>query len=73
MTLQEIKNAVDNEQTVIWKQNNYKVAKWACGYVVVCTDNNYAIGLTWQDGVTMNGAEEDFSIVPKQAGLNNGK
>lgn len=62
MTLQEIKDAVDKGIIVIWKQPNYRVVKWTNGYHVVCTNNDHAIALTWKDGITMNGDEQDFSI-----------
>ncbi len=32
-------------------------------YNIVCTHNEYAIGLTRTDGITMNGKEEDFFII----------
>ena len=31
-------------------------------FQIVCTDNDNIIGLTWKDGVTMNGKEDDFYI-----------
>ncbi len=62
MTLQEIKTAVDNGLTVHWKNELYVVTKGKSDYYIVCTSNNYVIGLTWQGEVTMNGKEEDFFI-----------
>jgi hypothetical protein len=35
---------------------------WAGDYVIVHQDNLHGIGLTWNDGVTLNGKEEDFYI-----------
>jgi hypothetical protein len=60
MTLEQIKAAVDAGKNVFWKQYNYKVKKYASGYVIECLDNGHAVGLTWRDGVTMNGDPEDF-------------
>lgn len=63
MTLEEIKAAVDAGFTVHWSNPLYKVERWSNGsYEIVCQDNGHAIGLTWLDGVTMNGKPEDFYI-----------
>lgn len=63
MTTHEIKTAVDQGRTVHWSQPNYIVAKDTYGeYYIKCTTNNSCIGLTWADGVTLNGNEEDFYI-----------
>ena len=61
MTLDQIKAAVDAGKKVFHQSEAYEVRKWKGGeYVIVCTFNDYAIGLTWQDGVTMNGKPEQF-------------
>ena len=66
MTLQEIKEAVNAGKTVLWHNTGYKVKKnisfngeesW-----IISIENGHAIGLTWTDGTTMNGKEEDFYI-----------
>jgi hypothetical protein len=63
MTLQEIKNAVIAGRTVYWKTSINKVVQGKFGqWLLVCTINNDAIGLTWTDGQTMNGKPEDFYI-----------
>ncbi len=62
MTLDEIKAAVDAGKTVYWKSEIYEVRGSDGQYLVVCTDNDSAIGLTWQDGVTLNGQENDFYV-----------
>jgi hypothetical protein len=65
MTLQEIKKAIQEGLTVCWKQSNYEVQKsiFNGDYNIVCiSNNNDCIGLTWLDGSTMNGKEEDFYI-----------
>jgi len=77
MKLDEILEAVDCGKTVCWKQPNYVVKKTTSEtldpislqyipdeeYNIVCTSNQHTIGLTWTDGVTMNGKEEDFYIL----------
>ena len=63
MTLQEIKQAVDEGKVVNWKNEGYQVIKDKHGeYLINFIYNEYYVGLTWQDGVTMNGDEEDFFI-----------
>jgi hypothetical protein len=61
LTLDEIKAAVDAGKTVHWKNVGYKVIKGKYEYLIVYYDKD-AIGLTHQDGVTMNGKPEDFFI-----------
>ena len=66
MTLEEIKSAVNAGKTVHWATYSYEVVKGsgpAVGrWFVVCTDNDYTIGLTHRDEVTMNGKPEQFFI-----------
>jgi hypothetical protein len=70
MTLQEIKNAVESGKTVHWATKAYTVLKnqlrdgthqWLIAYNHGQRDANY-IGLTWRDGVTVNGRPEQFFI-----------
>ena len=64
MKLDDIKNAVDAGKKVYWKNLAYQVlphAHWE--YVIVCENTRSCIGLTWSDGVTLNGKEEDFYIL----------
>ena len=62
MNLQEIKSAVDAGKIVHWANRGYTVIKDRIGqYLIVFRDGN-AIGLTWRDGVTMNGKPEDFFL-----------
>lgn len=68
MTLSEIKAAVDAGQTVYWENPGYLVEKWDMNrlepsYNIVFQENRYAVGLTHQDGVTMNGREDQFFIL----------
>lgn len=61
MTLEEIKAAVDNGKTVYVGNPAYRVIKDSKDqYMIKCTINNTYIGLTWKDGVTLNGKEENF-------------
>ena len=62
MKLEEIKKAVENGKRVFWKDENYEVVKGKAGFLITCTANNFAIGLTHADGVTMNGDENDFFV-----------
>ncbi len=63
MNLQEIKSAVDAGKRVYWSNIGYEVIKDRSGlYLIVFAANNYAIGLTWRDDVTLNGKPEDFFI-----------
>jgi hypothetical protein len=69
MTLQEIKQAIKDGKKVYWSNSLYEVVKDNIGqYLICCRLNDHCIGLTWRDGVTMNGKEEDFYITeePKQ-------
>lgn len=70
MTLQEIKDAVESGKTVHWATKAYTVIKdqlsdgkhqWLIGYNDGQRDANY-IGLTWRDGVTVNGRPEQFFV-----------
>jgi len=64
MTLDEIKEAVDAGKDVRWSNTLYVVLRDSVGqYLVRCTSNGCCWGLTWRDGVTMNGDEKDYFIV----------
>lgn len=63
MTLNEIKAAVDAGKPVFWASLNYAVIKDNIGqYLIHSKCNNHYIGLTWRDGETLNGKEEEFFI-----------
>lgn len=76
MTAVEIRQAVDDGKVVYWKNLGYQVKKYEgttldpetmeiipdFRYEIVCLSNEHMIGLTWTDGVTLNGKEEDFHI-----------
>jgi hypothetical protein len=63
MNLQEIKDAVDAGKTVHWTNAGYKVILDNLGRYLIESEFSGSkswIGLTWTDGVTLNGMEEDF-------------
>ena len=63
MTLQEIKDAVVDGEMVHWQCDGYVVVCDKHGqWFITCLDNGHSIGLTWQDGVTLNAKEDDFYI-----------
>ena len=64
MTLEQIKQAIDDGKTVHWSNDLYTVIKDRLGqYLIICTSNDHCIGLTWKDGVTMNGQPEQFYVI----------
>lgn len=62
MTLAEIKKAVRSGKTVHWASEGYDVVYSHKEWYIVCTQNNHTIGLTWIDGITMNGRPNEFYI-----------
>lgn len=63
MNLEEIKKAVNEGKIVCWANEGYRVIKDKLGrFFIHCTMNDHYIGLTWQDGKTLNGKEEQFFI-----------
>ena len=68
MTLQEIKNALAEGRKVYHGNKNYEVIQDKIGqYLIVCSINDYTIGLTHSDKKTMNGKEVDFfSETPRE-------
>jgi hypothetical protein len=61
MTLQEIKDAVNQGKNVYVGNKSYMVVKDVKDqWFIKCLFNNYFIGLTWRDGETVNGKPEDF-------------
>ena len=51
-----IRQAVDEGKTVYVGTLAYKVIKDSIGqYLIFCVLNDYCVGLTWRDGVTLNG------------------
>lgn len=63
MTLEEIKKAIADGKKVYCGNESYEVILDSVGqYLIYRKINEYCIGLTWRDGVTMNGTEEEFFI-----------
>lgn len=63
MNLHQIKTAIEEGQKVFWTSYAYQVIKDKRGqYFINCLHNNYCVGLTHMDGVTMNGREDEFFI-----------
>ncbi len=63
MTIQDIKNQVDNCKNVYYKSHNYIVIKDSLNqYLIRCLSNNHCIGLTNLNGDRLNGNESDFFI-----------
>jgi hypothetical protein len=64
MTLDEIKQAVNNGLKVCWAAPVYEVKKSQHEqWLITCKLNNHSIGLTCADEKTLNGDEEDFFIL----------
>ena len=63
MKLHEIHAAVLAGQTVHWGNTSYVVTRDTLDqWFIKCLWNNHCIGLTWRDGVTMNGRPDQFFI-----------
>ena len=68
MNLNEIKIAVNNGLIVKWSNDSYTIVSNKKGVLYIQHENGKmdnsgsCIGLTWLDGVTMNGNEDDFYI-----------
>ena len=65
MNVNEIKNAVREGKKVFWNNEGYEVvlSHFKSGeeqWLIKCSLNGSCIGLTWTDGITLNGKEEDF-------------
>lgn len=67
MNLQEIKQAIEEGKKVFWRSELYEVKKCTyesseVDYNIICNLNDHCIGLTWRNGVTLNGEEKDFFV-----------
>ena len=61
MTLNDIKQTIEKGGRVYHQSPSYEVIKDRIGqYLIKCHLNDYCIGLTWQDGKTLNGREYEF-------------
>jgi hypothetical protein len=65
MNTREIKTALERGDRVFWVHNGYEVMKDSLGqYLIKCHDNGHCVGLTHQDGETLNGKEKEFFSIP---------
>ena len=62
MNLEEIKEAVRAGKKVHWSNELYEVIEGKYEFLINCVQNDYCIGLTHRDGITMNGRPEQFFI-----------
>jgi len=63
MTLAEIQKAITENKEVRWMNDGYKVYQDSIGqYLITFIENDYTIGLTHQNGLTLNGNAQDFYI-----------
>jgi hypothetical protein len=63
MNLEQIKQAIAQGYPVHWSSTAYDVIIDNVGqYLIRCNLNDSCIGLTWRDGVTMNGDEDEFFL-----------
>jgi hypothetical protein len=63
MKVDEIKAAVDAGRIVCWNHDGYQVIKDKLGqYFISYLPTGHLIGLTWRDGKTLNGDEDEFFI-----------
>ncbi len=65
MTVEEIKAAIEAGERVYWISPVYEVKKNMSSYDIVCSINEYRIGLTHMDEVTLNGDPDEFYIGEK--------
>ena len=67
MNLEQIKQALARGDKVHWTNSAYDVILDNVGqYLIHCNLNDSCIGLTWRDGVTMNGDEDEFYLGYKE-------
>ena len=67
MTLNEIKQAVDNGTKVYWSNPSYEVIKDKKGqYLIVRKSTGFATGLTWADGKILSGKEDEYFTLNNQ-------
>jgi hypothetical protein len=62
----EIRRAVDEGQKIFWSNPSYEVIKGNSPgeYFIRCLSTGHCISLTHADGITLNGAENEFFIAP---------
>jgi hypothetical protein len=69
VTLSEIKAAVLAGKVVHWVIFDPTRGSVVAGFLIECVLNGDCIGLTWTNGVTMNGEEADFFIAAEEVAL----
>lgn len=63
MNLTQIIQNLNAGHRVFWSNKNYEVIEDSFGqYFIKCLSNGHCIGLTWRDGKTLNGKEEEFFV-----------
>lgn len=65
MTLAEIKQAIADGKTVCWGNVGYTVVnaqQHKKDNYLIKHHSGHCIGLTWADGTTLNGKEDEFFI-----------
>lgn len=63
MTLEEIKQAISNGKKVYWSNTTYQVVKDSKDQYLIKHIGGSCVGLTWQDGITLNAKEGDFFTI----------
>jgi len=63
MNAVEIIEAIDKGKHVYYLTYAYEVIEDSKGEYVIESGNGHRIGLTWADGVTLNGNEGDFCVL----------
>ena len=66
MNLQEIKDALEAGERVYWVHNGYEVIRDSIGQYLIQYEDGSCIGLTHQDGQTLNGKEKEFFTIKKE-------
>ena len=66
MNLQEIKDALEAGERVYWVNNGYEVIRDSIGQYLIQYEDGSCIGLTHQDGQTLNGKEKEFFTIKKE-------
>lgn len=63
MTLSQIKDAIKQGKRVCVGSEAYQVIRDSKDqYLIKCEFNDYCVGLTWSDGITLNAKESEFFI-----------
>ena len=62
MNLEQIKKAIEMGERVYWEHTGYEVLKDSVNKYFIKHYDGHIIGLVWDDGVTINGKEDDFFI-----------